>query len=234
MVKPHLILQRAFAGSHEAMAVLSGPWDASWSEIDDIEAGLTAPTGVPLGSVEYVSAYARCAGVSLPKDFSYPRCLMPYLCAEPMLRFYADVPEGCFVKPAFEIKAFTGGIKGKLVERVSPGAQVWCMPATKLVAEWRLYVHRGAIIGHARYDSGDDESLEFNMDVATRMVRDFEASGEAPVGYSVDIGLTHRGGTVLIEVNDGWALGYYPWGTCPKKQYVELLIDRWTQLSAAR
>lgn len=228
------LLQRANAGSPEIFAILEGLWSISWCDIKDIELGLSPSHSIPVGSVEYVTAYANRVGIHLPRAISYPYSLIPYMIAEPMQRFYCDVPDGFFVKPAYEVKKFTGGIKGQLTEYVSPDARVWCLPATKFGAEWRIYVCRGEIVGHARYDQHEDESLDFDISIVQQMVRDFEASGEAPAGYSIDVGLAPRGGTLLVEVNDGWALGYYPWGSCSRRKYAELLIARWAELSSGR
>ncbi|WP_238996654.1 ATP-grasp domain-containing protein [Paenibacillus pinistramenti] len=50
----------------------------------------------------------------------------------------------------------------------------------------------------------------------------------APNGYAVDIGLTDKGETLLIEVNDGYALGQYGLNTL---DYAKLLSARWSELT---
>ena len=51
---------------------------------------------------------------------------------------------------------------------------------------------------------------------------------EAPAAFSLDVGLTAAGVTVVVEVNDGYALGAY--GLMPLA-YAKLLSARWAQMS---
>ena len=48
-----------------------------------------------------------------------------------------------------------------------------------------------------------------------------------PAGYAMDFGVTDDGRTLLVEVNDGFALGCY--GADPI-QYAKLLSARWCEL----
>lgn len=50
---------------------------------------------------------------------------------------------------------------------------------------------------------------------------------DAPQGYAVDFGLARDGRTLLVEVNDGYALGAY--GLEPHA-YAHLLAARWYEL----
>ncbi|SHJ63651.1 protein of unknown function [Clostridium cavendishii DSM 21758] len=50
----------------------------------------------------------------------------------------------------------------------------------------------------------------------------------APNGYAIDFGLTDKGETLLIEVNDGYALGYYGLFNL---EYAKLLSARWAELT---
>ena len=50
----------------------------------------------------------------------------------------------------------------------------------------------------------------------------------APAGYSLDFGLTDTGKTLLIEVNDGYALGSYGLFYI---DYAKLLAARWAELT---
>jgi hypothetical protein len=62
------------------------------------------------------------------------------------------------------------------------------------------------------------------MDVATQAIQRFK---DAPVGYSLDLGVTDDGRTLLVEVNDAWALGAY--GT-PSIPYTEMVVNRWKEM----
>ena len=53
---------------------------------------------------------------------------------------------------------------------------------------------------------------------------------EAPAAFSLDIGCTAAGKTVVVEVNDGYALGSY--GLMPLA-YAKFLSARWAQLTGS-
>ena len=50
---------------------------------------------------------------------------------------------------------------------------------------------------------------------------------DIPAGCAIDIGVTPDGRTLLVEINDGFALGCY--GAEPV-QYAKLLSARWCEL----
>ena len=47
------------------------------------------------------------------------------------------------------------------------------------------------------------------MAIVNEMVDVFEKSTEAPSAYTLDVGITKEGLTLLVEVNDMWAIGSY-------------------------
>ena len=57
-------------------------------------------------------------------------------------------------------------------------------------------------------------------------MRDFTT---APAGYAIDFGLTDKGETLLIEVNDGYSLGCYG---LVYLDYAKLLSARWAELTS--
>jgi ATP-grasp domain, R2K clade family 2 len=54
------------------------------------------------------------------------------------------------------------------------------------------------------------------------------AYSSAPAGYAIDFGVTATGETLMIEVNDGYALGNYG---LPPIYYTQLLSARWSELT---
>jgi phage terminase large subunit len=50
---------------------------------------------------------------------------------------------------------------------------------------------------------------------------------EAPVAYGIDFGVTNDGRTLLVEVNDAFALGCYGLSAV---EYAEMLEDRWLEV----
>lgn len=62
------------------------------------------------------------------------------------------------------------------------------------------------------------------MDIIENAINDFK---DIPAGCSLDFGVTNDGRTLLIEMNDGMALGSYGLSDIA---YALLLIARWCEL----
>ncbi len=63
------------------------------------------------------------------------------------------------------------------------------------------------------------------------MIAAYDADEAPPAGYALDVGVLSDGETALVEVNDGYAPGYYgrvsPARACA---YLELLAARYVQV----
>lgn len=66
----------------------------------------------------------------------------------------------------------------------------------------------------------------FNYKVVENAILEYKS---APNGYAIDFGLTDKGETLLIEVNDGYALGHYGLFSL---DYAKLLSARWAELTS--
>lgn len=53
----------------------------------------------------------------------------------------------------------------------------------------------------------------------------------APAAFALDVGCTRAGATLVVEINDGYALGAY--GLTPLA-YAKFLSARWAQLSGTK
>lgn len=67
----------------------------------------------------------------------------------------------------------------------------------------------------------------FDADVVERAAGAYSG---APAGYGMDFGVTEDGRTLLVEVNDGYALGSYG---LEYHAYARLLSARWSELAGA-
>lgn len=116
-----------------------------------------------------------------------------------------------FVKPYRDQKAFTGYVRGRDVQDLARSAHlsdefpVWTSEVVTFVSEWRCFVLRGAV--------------EACIDAY---------GAAAPAGYSIDLGRTADGRTLLVEVNDGYSLAAYG---LPAVPYAQLLEARWTEMA---
>lgn len=131
-----------------------------------------------------------------------------------------------FVKPVKD-KAFLGFVlrSENDVPRLREATleePVLCSEIVNFNTEWRAFVRYGNVWDVRPY-KGD---WHYHYDPAV-LEQAVAAYTDAPAGYAMDIGVTESGQTLLVEINDGYALGCY--GADPI-QYAKLLSARWCEL----
>lgn len=181
---------------------------------------------IPIGSVEYCKEIMKLLNLKELNPISYPDELQKFLNRKIFIKDINDVPIGWFIKP-LSIKSFDGKLKDG---SETFQANVYCCPPVKFTFEWRYYILNGKILGKSRYDDYEEE-----VDAPDSFVKSIiENFTYAPCGYSIDVGLMDDNrefiGTSLVEINDGWALGYYKWGDMTEESYVKLITSRWLEI----
>ena len=188
------------------------------------------PDDLIVGGVTVINRRLNAYGITID-EYDYPTQLSDYLGR----RVWKDMLEGIlgkpeqwpvFVKPV-KNKAFLGFVlkTGREVPRMRsarPDEPVWCSELVSFQAEWRVFVRYGNVWDVRPYRG--DWRAHFDASVIEDAVRKFTA---APAGYAMDFGATDDGRTLLIEVNDGIALGCY--GADPV-EYAKTLSARWCEL----
>lgn len=186
-----------------------------------------AMAGVPIGTVEYCRQFMKLLGLNEPPHYSYPNELVQFLHRKIDVRDASEVPVGWFMKP-YLLKTFDGQIKPESSDVVG---KVYCGEPVKFTFEWRYYILNSKILGKSRYDDYDDE-CNAPDDYVCSIIKKFK---NAPIGYSIDIGImtnsySSYAGPALVEINDGWALGYYRWGDMSENDYTKLVFERWQEI----
>lgn len=168
-----------------------------------------------IGSVQATSKFFECIGIDVPSYLGYPEQLEKYLGRNISMLYFnqleaTDMPY--FVKPAIDVKLFTGDVVSSekhleyLVQfdNCKPDTLVYKSELIDFVTEYRVFVSHGKIYGMKHY-KGD--FLKFiDTSIVNEMVKDFT---DCPSAFTLDVGLTDDGRTLLIEVNDMWAIGSY-------------------------
>ncbi len=137
--------------------------------------------------------------------------------------------EPVFIKPV-EQKHFTGFVCKSFSDfsRNCVGhdhdKEIFASGVVNFVSEYRAYVHRHGIIACLRYKG--DYSKAPNRDRVDAMLHALR-NANMPVAYSLDVGVTDTGETLLVECNDGFALGNYG---MLSRDYAEMHRDRWYQM----
>jgi len=133
-----------------------------------------------------------------------------------------------FVKPYSDIKAFTGTVvnskfDAEVVLQDFTGDLLTRTAWKNIHSEWRVYVNRGKVIGCCCYLG---ESIIFPDYRVIQDVLKHALSILGNVSFTLDFA-TVEYMTLLIEPNDGWAIGNY--GLHPE-DYLRFCEDRWKQM----
>lgn len=128
--------------------------------------------------------------------------------------------QGIFIKPVAGGKLFTGtvinGIKDfRACSGVPEDTEIWCSDAVNFVSEYRCFIRYGEILGVKHYKG--DPFVAVSKAVLDNIIVDYK---NAPNAYSIDLGTTDKGQTLLVEVNEGYSIGSYGLDTI---KYAKLL-----------
>lgn len=185
-------------------------------------------------------------GIS-PEISDYPDELKPYLgrkiwkdTIDNISRDEEKWSAGYFVKPTSS-KAFTGKIIGSIADLVGCGNhsenyEVLVSEPIDICAEWRCFITYDDIIDVRPYGLLMDKSKKsylyhYNPKVLNDMMQSFMGWEQRPAGCSMDICVTKDGRTLLVEVNDAYALGCYGLSSV---FYSKMISARWSQLMGVK
>ena len=104
------------------------------------------------------------------------------------------------------------------------------------MAEWRGFIIYDRLVDVRPYGSlvrPDYDGFMYHYDgsVLKSMMEAFAEWDERPAACSMDICVTRDGRTLLVEMNDAYALGCYG---LPGLLYARLISARWSQLLGRR
>ena len=117
-----------------------------------------------------------------------------------------------FIKPAYDVKLFTGELITNQSQinflydyyEIYNDTVILLSDPIDIVSEYRCFVHEDELKG-IQYYLGD-----FTVYPNTEYIKEMISSYMSPnCAYTLDVGITTSGETLLIEVNDMWAIGSY-------------------------
>ncbi|QJW96263.1 ATP-grasp domain-containing protein [Frigoriglobus tundricola] len=206
-----------------------------WDELTGRHLSLARDTLLVGGTVAIHKALAQL-GLPIPPPLNVPESLLsftgrklwPTTLGEIRGQFEAGSAPPVFVKPLSSAKEFAGQVMTTTsdlarVRHLEDDLAVQAAEPIAFVSEWRFFVLHGAVIGTAHY-KGDC----FTHPEAVAVRSAVAAYSGAPAAYGIDFGVTADGRTLLVEVNDGFALGCY--GLDPVL-YADMLEARWCELA---
>jgi len=187
------------------------------------------------GGVETIRQLLVRAGRPAPPNLDLPASLQPWIGRRAWEATLGEVRaamgterfEPLHMKPLRHHKLFTGMVVRSFRDLIPTAG----LPATTPVlaqqciefrSEWRTTILRRRILNVGHY-KGDP--LLFPD--ADRMRSALAAFEERPISFAMDWGVTSAGETLLIEVNDGYALGNYGGSGA---DYTAMVEARWREL----
>jgi ATP-grasp domain, R2K clade family 2 len=212
-------------------------WEiVTFSRLDNPRLPSLIVDDVVVGFIEDVNAALGQLGIAAPPEINYPNELSSFLGRKvwkSRINYIAKHPEAwnIFIKPAALAKKFKGRLVTSAKDLISCGdefedTEIWCSDPVNFLAEWRCFVRYGEILGVKSYFG--DWRVQFDPQVIEKAIA---AYASAPAGYAADFGVTDKGETLLIEVNDGYSIGSYGLFSA---DYARLLASRWAQMTGAR
>ncbi len=194
------------------------------------------PEDVVVGFIETVHTALLKLAITWPDAVNYPDELSDFLGRKvwrSQINYIAKHPElwNVFIKPVASPKKFKGRLLSSIKDLISCGdefedTEIWCSEPVKFLAEWRCFVRYGEILGVKSY--AGDWRMHFDSEIIEKAIAAYTS---APAGYAADFGVTDKGETLLIEINDGYSIGAY--GLFPP-DYARLLASRWAQITRSR
>lgn len=138
-----------------------------------------------------------------------------------------DLP--LFIKP-LEEKELPGTVAQDMTDlgdylARGEGYPVLCSEPVRFVSERRFFIRYGELADVRHYCG--DPGIQCDDVVASDIIETYAADPNEPAGCSIDLGVTDDGRTLLVEVNDGYALGCYGVDCVA---YALLLAARWAEL----
>lgn len=186
-----------------------------------------------VGYVGDVIAVLTKLNKKLPNLPDYPEHLKELLGREISVTTLGEVKTqttSLFVKP-LQQKLFTGcvwdnsrGVRLSLAsyEDTTP---VYTSPLVDFVSEYRVFVLDSRILGVQQYRGVWPQALDKDLVIHAVSL----GKSCMPRSYALDFGVTSDGKTLLVEVNDSYALGHY--GLRPNS-YALMVEARWRELTS--
>ncbi len=137
-----------------------------------------------------------------------------------------------FIKPADIGKLFNGSIVGSQSEmktfqvyNKTEGRDIPIMVSevVNFLSEFRAFVLNGEILDCRKYLGDYRKHPDYK--IIENAIKDYSTS---PVAYAMDFGVTDKGETLLIEVNDAHSLGTYG---LDSYQYLRMIMMRWLEIT---
>lgn len=196
----------------------------------DIDTLTLEKDDILVAGVGYILATLKRHGITPPMMPTLPEPLLPFAQRSITLRPVKDVRNmvangtPLFLKPQPHTpKLFTGHVAKTVRDlvktaRLDDDHLVETTQPVDMLSEWRCFVFKGTVLGVHRYTGSP--TLFPNPDRIHAMIAAWK---DAPATYALDVATTETN-TIVVEVNDTYALGHYGLSAT---LYAKIIEQRW-------
>lgn len=172
---------------------------------------------IPIGSVEFVQDYLKKHHDLEVKPINIPEELMDEkFTGRKVFNGTRESIECNFVKSMDKIKGFTDIVS---CNNAVPEGNYQISDIIEIDSEWRAFIYKGVLVGLQNY-CGDFTSFP-SIKLIKEAINEYT---EAPIAYTLDIGITYWKDTVVIEVHDFFSVGLYGFSDYRKLPF---MYSRW-------
>lgn len=205
-------------------------------EPDEVETLPLQLGDIVVGGVGFAQTGMRRLGLEIPVVESVPPEVAPFagrrIWNSTLGELRSQISGGgtIFAKPvAQNLKTFDGTLFSRFRDLIPTAhlpddTPIECADPIALISEFRCFVLHGDVIGLRHY-KGDP--LVFPDPAIIQEA--IGAYDTIPAGCAIDFGVLDTGQTVIVEVNDGYAVGAY--GLAPVR-YAQIILARWNEIRA--
>lgn len=202
-----------------------------FSSLQDLEDYYHHKDEIIVGGVEMIRKRLKVFDIE-PPIVDYPTELSEYLDRIITKDKLSHIVNNSSLWPVFiksvDQKVLTGKVITSTKDLVGLDFQdndidIYRSPVVNFKSEYRVFVRYGQILDIKHY--WGDPLVFPDSKVIQKAIEDYTS---APDAYGIDFGVTEDGRTLLIEVNDAWALGCYG---LESHLYAKFLLTRWAQLT---
>ncbi len=157
----------------------------------------------------------------------FPKCFNNYY-KRSIIKCYINEYTGdypIFVNPIltklFKAKSIYSNAELEQLSKEYGNIECYFEDVVSMKAEWRVFVYYGKILGVYRYT---DIYYPYDYNFICKLLETAEAM---PNAYSIDIALTNNDDFLVVEINDGWAIGRYG---LSDENYAKFLYARFAEI----
>lgn len=192
-----------------------------------------------VGDIDTTIKYFNKTGIKVPSPLNIPFDIEKYAKRDTLIVYLHELLDSpinfkfpLFMKPHDTLKGCPSGVLTKgdnnmralFADVENKNQLIRINPVIPMVTEYRTFVHKKEIVGLEWYQG--DFTIFPDVSIIKKMIEEYTS---APIAYTLDVAVTDKGETILIECNDAWAIGNYG---LEGKTYIRMLIDRWKEIQA--